>query len=339
MSAKGIKKAIRMAGLAGGAAVCMAATGASYLVLRKPAIAAPLNLKVEMTPARIARGKYIFTLSDCSGCHSGRDFSRFDGPVIQSQLGQGVEFPKEMGLPGHIASRNITTDIETGIGGWTDGEKIRAIREGISRDGTMLFPMMPYERFRNMSDEDVMSLVAYLNTLPPVKHKVERSQVEFPVSVLVKSAPQPAGSVAPPDRADRAKYGGYLVNMAGCSGCHTQSDKGKPKAGWDFAGGERFTFPGAVVVSANISPDPQTGIGRWSEQDFIEKFQCYREYAENGSPQVGPENFTIMPWLEFSQLETNDLRAIYSFLRRQKPVYHAVDSHPGMPKTQLVTKK
>jgi mono/diheme cytochrome c family protein len=334
-----MKNAIKMAGLVLAGAICVGVAAASYMVFRKPAIAPPLDRKVEMTPARIARGKYLFTLSDCNGCHSGRDFSRFDGPVIESQRGQGVEFPKEMGLPGRIASRNITMDVETGIGGWTDGEKIRAIREGISRDGTMLFPMMPYARYRKMSDDDVMSLVAYLNTLPPVKHKVERSRVDFPVSVLVKGEPQPAGSVAPPDHRNRMKYGEYLVTMAGCAECHTQSEKGRPKPGRTLAGGERFAFPGVVVVSANITPDPQTGIGRWSEQDFIEKFLSYREYAENGSPKAGPENFTIMPWLDFSQLETDDLRAIYSFLRTQKPVYHAVDSHPGFENTQLVTKK
>ncbi len=339
MRANRIKKAIRIVGMVFGGALCLGAAGATYLLLRKPAIAPPLTPRVEMTPERIARGKYVFTLSDCNGCHSGRDFSRFDGPVIESQRGQGVEFPKEMGLPGRIAARNITTDVETGIGGWTDGEKIRAIREGISRDGSMLFPMMPYTRFRNMSDEDVVSLVAYLNTLPPVKHKVERSQVDFPVSVLVKDAPRPAGFVPPPNRGNREKYGEYLVTIAGCAECHTQSEKGKPKPGRTLAGGERFAFPGVVVVSANITPDPQTGIGRWSEQDFVDKFESYREYAEKGSPRVGPESFTIMPWLDFSQLEVNDLRAIYSFLRTQKPIYHAVDSHPGFEKPRLLTKR
>src|SRR5436305_7816702 len=215
MKANGFKRALKIVGLAAGGVLCVGIAGASYMLLRKPAAAPPPDIKVQMTPERIARGKYIFTLSDCSGCHSGRDFSRFDGPVIEPQLGQGVEFPKEMGLPGRIASRNITMDVETGIGGWTDGEKIRAIREGISKDGTMLFPMMPYTRFRNMSDEDVMSLVAYLNTLAPLKHKVERSQIDFPVSVLVKDAPQPAGSVAPPNHGDRMQYGQYLVNLAG----------------------------------------------------------------------------------------------------------------------------
>jgi cytochrome c2 len=323
--------------LAAAAAVWVAASGATYLALRQPAAARPLDLKVEMTPERIARGKHIFTVSDCSGCHSARDFTRFGGPVVQGHVGEGVEFPKELGLPGRIASRNITPDVETGIGAWTDGEKIRAIREGISRDGTMLFPMMPYKRFRNMSDEDVMSLVAYLNTLAPVKHPVERSRVDFPVSVLMKSAPKPAGKVADPDRRDRLSYGRYLVNLAGCESCHTQVEKGEPNAAARFAGGESFSFPGAVVVSANITPDPQTGIGRWKEQDFLEKFQQYREYAEKGAPPAGPENFTLMPWLEFSQLDAKDLGAIYTFLRNQKPVYHIVDSHPGFPK--MMTQK
>jgi mono/diheme cytochrome c family protein len=327
---------VKFAGLTLAAVACVGVSGAAYLVLRKPAIAPPVDIQVEMTPERIARGKHIFAISDCTGCHSARDFSRFGGPAIEGRVGEGMEFPKELGLPGRIASRNITPDVETGIGAWTDGEKIRAIREGISRDGTPLFPMMPYERFRNMSDEDVISLVAYLNTLTPVKHKVERSQVAFPVSVLMKSAPRPAGAVPPADRSDRAAYGGYLVNLAGCAGCHTESERGKP-VGPAFAGGERFEFPGAVVVSANITPDLQTGIGRWKEADFVEKFHQYREYASKGSPASGPENFTLMPWLEFSQLEAADLGAVYTFLRGQKPVYHIVDSHPGVPK--ILTQK
>jgi mono/diheme cytochrome c family protein len=305
-------------------------------LLWKPTTAPPGKISVQVTPQRIARGKYIYTVADCDGCHSLRDFSRYDGPVVESGRGQGFEFPKEMGLPGRIAARNITTDVETGIGGWTDGEKIRAIREGISRDGTALFPMMPYQRFRTMSDEDVECLVAYLNTLAPVKHKVERSEVEFPVSVLMKRAPRPAGVVPPANRSQRLEFGEYLVTLAGCGECHTQSYRGKPKPGVEFAGGERIQFPGAVVVSANITPDPQTGIGRWTETNFVEKFAQYREYVEKGSPATGPANFTIMPWLNFCQMEDGDLGAIYAFLRTRKPVYHIVDSHPGIER--LVTR-
>jgi mono/diheme cytochrome c family protein len=327
-----MKKVVKALALVTGVTFCVGIAGAGWMVVRKPAVAPPWNIKVEITPERIARGQYLYTLSDCDGCHSLRDFTRFDGPVVEGHRGEGVEFPPEMGLPGRVASRNITPDIETGIGTWTDGEKIRAIREGISRDGTMLFPMMPYTEFRKMSDDDVMALVAYLNTLPPVRHNVPHSEIQFPVSVLTKSAPQPAGHVAQVDPSDRGRYGEYLVGLAGCGGCHTQSEKGSSKPGMQFAGGERFRFPGAVVVSANITPDQQTGIGRWTERDFVDKFHQYREYAEKGSPLSAAENFTIMPWLNFSRLEADDLRAIFGYLRKQKPVYHAVDSHPGFKK-------
>jgi hypothetical protein len=96
-----------------------------------------------------------------------------------------------------------------------------------------------------------------------------------------------AGRVPEPDRSDEVKYGEYLVTMAGCMECHTPARQGKQLRGMTLAGGQEFRFPGAVVVSANITPDQQTGIGRWSEQDFLDRFYQYKEYAEKGSPQVG----------------------------------------------------
>jgi hypothetical protein len=323
-----IRVCLRALGFLAVAAMVTAVGGFSYLYFRKPAIALPSDVKVAITPARLARGKYLYTLADCDGCHSQRDFSRFNGPVVESGRGMGNVFPPDLGLPGVVAPRNITPDKRTGIGNWTDGEKIRAIREGISRDGTALFPMMGYERFRHMSDEDVYSLVAYLNTLTPVRNAIPRSKIDFPVSLLMKRAPQPAGHVAEPDRSNRVEYGEYLVTLAGCMVCHTPARQGKPLKGLSLAGGEVFRFSGMVVVSANITPDLQTGIGRWSEQDFLDRIYQYKEYVEKGSPCVGPESFTIMPWLTFAQLEPDDLKAIYAFLRTQQPVYHVVDSHP-----------
>lgn len=302
----------------------VACSGATYFYLVKPSTARPLNIKVDMSAARIARGKQIFNLADCDGCHSQRDFTRFGGPVIESGRGRGFVFPKELGMPGTIAAPNITPDRETGIGSWTDGEKIRAIREGISRDGRPLFPLMGYERFRNMSDEDVQSLVAYLNSLPPVRNKVPRSTVNFPVSMLVRMAPQPARHVPPPDRGNPLKYGEYLVTVAGCVECHT-AEHGKK-----LAGGAEFKFPGAaVVVSANITPDNNTGIGSWTEDFFVERFTRYRLYVEKGAPKTSPESFTLMPWLMFSQLPDSDLKAIYAYLRTQPAAYNQVESHPA----------
>jgi mono/diheme cytochrome c family protein len=295
--------------------------GVGYLYLRKPAMRPAADIKVQATPERLARGRYIFNLADCDGCHTPRDFSRFDGPAIEGRRGAGSVFPPAMGLPGTVAPPNITPDAETGIGSWTDGEKIRAIREGVDRNGRALFPMMPYQNFRNMSDEDVWSLVAYLNSLPPVRSVVPKTKVNFPVSLLIKSAPKPvAGTVAPPNRGNQVKYGEYLVTVAGCMDCHTPT----------LGGGEKFAVaPGVAVVSANISPDPHTGTGRWKEDDFVERFYQYREYVEKGSPQVGPESFTLMPWLNLCQLPKEDLKSIYAFIRTRQPIYKAVDTHPN----------
>ena len=180
--------------------------------------------------------------------------------------------------------------------------------------------MMPYEGYRHISDEDVYSLVAYLDSLPPVKHLVPPTQLNFPVGLLIKSAPKPAGHVAPPDTKDRRKYVEYLVTVAGCRECHSPA----------LSGGTKFQLaPGIAVVSANISPDPTTGIGRWQEQDFVDRFTQYRDYVANGSPESGPSALTLMPWLTLAQLPDDDLRAIYAFLRTVPAVTKAVETHPG----------
>src|SRR5438046_9157252 len=78
-----------------------------------------------------------------------------------------------------------------------------------------------------------------------------------------------------------------------------------------LAGGREFRLPWATVVSGNITPDADTGIGKWSEQQFLDKFYQYKEYVEKGSPPVGPEGYTLMPWLGLSQLSPEELGAIY----------------------------
>jgi len=311
----------------------MAGGGLAYLYLRRPAQAPPARIQVAITTARLARGKYLFEiLCNCGHCHSLRDFTRFDGPEVESGRGQGNIFPEELGLPGQVVAPNITPDPETGLGRWSDGEKIRAIREGVDREGRALFPFMPYPFYRYMSDEDVESLVAYLKELKPIHNPLPRTRLRFPVNLFVKSAPQPAGSVPPPDRVDRLKYGEYLVRLGGCMDCHTPLENGRPAEDKLLAGGREFRMPYGYVVSANITPH-DSGIGPWGERQFLNKFAEYRDYAANGPPKASPASFTLMPWLSFSQLPEDDLSAIFAFLKAQKPVRNHVDSHPGAPKT------
>ncbi|MBZ5537958.1 MAG: cytochrome c [Acidobacteriia bacterium] len=306
-----------------------------YYFLRTPDMAPPSSIRVEMTEARVARGKYLFeNVCDCDGCHSERDFTRFAGPVVHDGRGKGFIFPPEFGLPGTVTAPNITPDIETGIGYWTDGEKIRAIREGIDREGRALFPFMPYPYYRQMSDEDVQSLVAFMNTLRPVKSRWPKTILNFPVNFLIKGEPQPAKNVPSTDRGNKLRYGGYLVKMAGCAICHSPMKNGELIESKRFAGGQVLRLPFASVVSANITPDPDTGIGKWTEQQFLDKFYQYRDYVEKGPPRVGPENFTLMPWLGLSQLPPEDLSAIYAFLKSQPAVYNSVEKRPEMTKTE-----
>src|SRR2546425_4413315 len=261
--------------------LAVAGCGLGYLYIRKPAMALPSPIQVAMTPERIARGAYLFQrVMDCDGCHSQHDESRFGRPVIEAGRGQGFVFPSEVGLPGTVVAANITPDRETGIGAWTDGEKIRAIREGISRDGHVMFPMMPYTNYRRMSDEDIYAVVAYLNSLPAVRNPLPATRVNLLVSLMVKGVPQPAGAVLAPNRNDKLKYGEYLVTMASCAECHTQVKQGGgPVLAKRLAGGREFRTPYAVVVSGNITPDADTGIGKWTEQQFLDKGYQYKEYG------------------------------------------------------------
>jgi hypothetical protein len=104
----------------------------------------PHHLRSRSNPTRLDWHKEStsFTVAACGDCHSQRHYTRFGGPVIEGGDGLGFAFPKEM-----VVAPNITPDKETGIGNWTDGEVIRAIREGVSRDGQALFPLMPYAAF------------------------------------------------------------------------------------------------------------------------------------------------------------------------------------------------
>jgi hypothetical protein len=301
-----------------------------YLLLRQPSSAAPSTVKVEMTPENIERGQYLFTtLLDCDGCHSERDFSRLGGPVVAGGRGKGGPLQLE-GLPGEVNAPNITSDKETGIGSWTDGEKIRAIREGISKDGHMLFPMMPYTGYKYMTDADVQALVAYLNTVPAIRNPVPRSKISFFVSLMVKGVPEPVGHEIPPiDKDGGTIYGEYLTSIAGCEECHTRLNRGQPDTSMRFAGGRVFASPTGTVVSANITPDTETGIGKWDFIRFRDRMRSMAQYKDDEFPKVGPERFTLMPWIAYRNLPDHDLEAIFLYMKSRRAITNVVVPHPG----------
>ena len=186
--------------------VALAAGGLlAFLALRKPAMRPPSTEKIEATPERLARGRYLVE----NVLRLPRLPLRLpQGPVRRFRRNAerrgraGSCSTRSLGVPGLVQAQNITSDPEYGLGDWTDGEILRAIREGVNRDGTALFPMMPYQKLRVMSDEDARSVVAYLRTLKPIRHAVAPRRLDFPVNFLVKFEPKPLDGPVPDARSE-----------------------------------------------------------------------------------------------------------------------------------------
>ena len=184
----------------------------------------------------------------------------------------GERFGREMGLPGDIYARNITP---AGLGSWTDGEIFRAITAGVNKDGRALFPLMPHPKYGHMDRSDVEAIIAYLRTLTPVPNKIPDASLDFPMNFIVNTIPQKPDFQKRPDTTDQVGLGKYLVNAAACADCHTKTIKGEPVPGMDFAGGTEMVTPMGTLRPANITPDTETGIGRWTKEAFVARFKAY----------------------------------------------------------------
>ena len=294
----------------------------------KPA-ASVLDLEpIPRTPERLARGKYLVEgLVQCPFCHSDYDFTHRPATPVPGKKAGGHVFEKdELGLPdpNRIVASNISSDADYGAGKWKDADFVRALRQGIGHDGRTLYPLMPYQFFRNISDEDLASIIVYERTMAPVHIQQPKTILSEDMQKAFQPLP-PVGPVAEPDRSDRIAYGKYLVNAGHCEGCHTPLDeKGDPIAGMNFAGG--VPLVGAwgpdpkkviTVASLNITPDV-SGISYFDEKMFVSAIRT-------GTVKARPLA-NIMPWAYFRNLTDDDLKAMFAYLRSVKPVHHSVDN-------------
>jgi hypothetical protein len=319
------------------AVIVVIGAGVAFLAFKKPAMQPPSTEKVEATPERLARGDYLVNhVTDCLVCHSEPMGDRFAVPHRPGTEGQGgFPFDKKLGVPGLVQAQNITPDPENGVGNWTDGEIMRAIREGVDRKGVALFPMMPYQNFRAMSDEDVRSIVVYVRTLKPIKHVIAQRRLDFPVGWMIKFAPKPVeGPIATPQPKDGLAYGKYMVAMSGCVICHTpHDDKGQPIAGQEFSGGWEMLGPWGRVVTANITPDADAYLGKATREEFIGRFKSFEGMEGEKSPVATPGLNTVMAWPAYAGMTVEDLGAIYDYLKTVKPIKRKVVTHPDAPKS------
>jgi len=281
---------------------------------------------IPRTPERLARGKYLVEgLAQCTFCHSDIDFTKRPIEVVPGMRNGGTDFGDlDLGPPNHLYTPNISPDPEFGSGKWKDADFVRALRQGIGHDGRTLIPLMPYRYFREMSDEDLASVIVYERSLPPVH--VERPKRILPEPMLKALEPLPPVEHVPePGKTNRVAYGKYLVTVGHCSGCHTPIDEhGKPLPGMEFAGGQPLPGPWTgdpkkiiFVSSLNLTPDP-SGIPYFDEAMFIDTIRA--------GQLKGRELSTIMPWSYFRNLSDDDLKAIFAYLKTLKPVQHLVDN-------------
>jgi mono/diheme cytochrome c family protein len=258
-------------------------------------------------PARaetlLERGTYLMQgIVACGNCHTPK------GP--QGELA-GMELAGSLVLdmPEFTAfAPNITPDIETGIGGWTDTQIVTAIREGKRPDGTIIGPPMPIALYSRISDRDVQAIVAYIRNLKPVKNVVPKSVYNIP---LPPAYGPPVTSVAEVARDDKLAYGAYLAGPLGhCIECH--SPMGPHGPDWEHqlgAGGFEIPGPWGVSVSANITPTALASVS-----DAHIKQAITQGKRPDGSPMLPP-----MAYSYYRNITPEDLDALVAYLRSLPP--------------------
>jgi mono/diheme cytochrome c family protein len=290
-----------------------------YLKIFLPGTGPAPELKVEITPERVARGEYLANyVMVCADCHSMRDYSKFSGPLTGHHFaGGGEEFTEQAGLPGNFYASNLTPFY---LKDWTDGEIFRAITSGVSKNGRALFPVMPYPLYNHANEEDIYAVIAYLRTLSPSENMVKTSKAKFPVSLLLNTMPVKYTSPVKPNEQDVIPYGKYLATIGGCVECHTPMEKGKLLWEEAFSGGRVFPLPGGSLTTSNLTPDLETGIGRWTEEMFINRFKAFADSSYMPHDiDFNTEYNTLMPWTLYSQMKESDLKAIFAYLQTLEP--------------------
>jgi mono/diheme cytochrome c family protein len=263
--------------------------------------------KVEATPVRIAQGKKIVTMV-CGSCHMNNETHQLTGHFMD-------DAPKEFG---EIWSKNITNHPTKGIGSWTDGQLKYLFRTGVGRDGRFYPPYMP--KFVHMSDEDMNSVIAFLRSDDPWVAAADVDNQPVKTSLLTKMlcnlvfkpVAYPAGPVNAPDIKDKVAYGKYVVmGKVECFSCHSADFKTNniefPEKSKGYMGGGNglLTHEQKKIHSANLTMDKETGIGNWTEEEFIKA-------VKYGQSPHGPLKYPMMP---LSLLEDEEVSAVYAYLK------------------------
>ena len=265
--------------------------------------------------SEIARGRYLANAADCGSCHT------IPGSNKPFAGGRPIETPF-----GNIVSANITPDLETGIGSWTEDEFDAAVRNGRARDGARLYPAMPFPYYSRMSREDVKAIRAYLSTVEPVHNQVTSDTLPFPfdlrASMIVWDQLYFKPQEFRPDGTKSAEWnrGAYLVQgPAHCGACHT------PKS---ILGGDKTSQPlRGYTLQGWVAPDITSGLGplgSWTVDDLAKYLKTgHNRYAAAAGPMAE------VVQLSTSNMTDADVKAMAVYLKdisgRSPPSSSVVD--------------
>jgi len=275
------------------------------------------------------RGQYLFRAAGCAGCHT-------DEPHDGAYLAGGRAFETRFGV---FFSPNITPDPETGIGEWRESDMMRALRHGVSPDGSHYYPVFPFTAYTRLSDRDILAIFAYLRTVPPVRQQNREHELSWFVHprfanwgwkrLFFEAGPRAAA----PDIGGQLQRGEYLVNALGhCGECHSPRNKFGALDSGMYLAGTRDGPEGEVVP--NITPDRETGIGNWSEDDlsyFLETGgtpdgdftgSLMAEVVDNGLRYLNKDDRAAMVgYLRSVRAIRNQVKPVKSGLGKQKDEY------------------
>jgi mono/diheme cytochrome c family protein len=265
----------------------------------------------------VARGEYIFNASGCTSCHTDE---KNKGPL----LGGGVALKTPFGT---FYGPNISPDPNAGIGKWSEAEFIAALRDGKDEDGDHLFPAFPYTSFTKMTDADAKDLWAYIKSVPPVATPSKPHDIRFPFNIRFFQVGwkmlffTPGRFTPDPNKSAEVNRGAYIVEALGhCGECHTQRNL---LGGLDhkvaLAGNSRGPDDG---IAPNITPDQETGIGKWSDADLVDLLK--QGMTPDGDFVGGAMAEEVRN--STSKLTDADIRAVIAYLKSLPPVRNKVEA-------------
>jgi mono/diheme cytochrome c family protein len=268
------------------------------------------------SPASIERGRKLASML-CANCHLNKSTGKLSGKKMD-------DAPPEFG---YAYSANITSDPEYGIGSYTDGELLYLLRTGVKKDGRYTPPYMA--KLPHMSNEDMNAIISFLRSDDPwvqAEHTPAKPcepsfLTKFLCNTAFKPLPMPEQAIRMPDSSNKVDFGRYMALNLDCYTCHsgdfTKMDILNPEKSYLYFGGgnKPLNLEGQPVLTSNLTPDKETGIGSWSEEKFVKALK----YGI-----VEGEQTLRYPMVPYHQLTDYEAGAIYAYLMTIPPINNKI---------------